>query len=85
MENLPLETLTIIFKNLHISAKQECILVCHYWENALRSTCLYDSIVIGRIGIFSRFVRMLEEQAHIMEQVKELVLLGEFDFRMDET
>jgi hypothetical protein len=59
------------------------MLVCRKWANVLRSTCLYHSIVISETGIFNRFVRILEEQAHISEQVKELVLLGKFQFSMN--
>jgi hypothetical protein len=84
MKNLPHEILVLIFESLHISFKLECMLVCREWANVLRSTYLYHSIVISKIGIFNRFVWMLEDQAHIREQVKELVLLGVFNFSMHE-
>jgi hypothetical protein len=84
MKKLPYEILVLIFENLHLSFKLECMLVCREWANVLRSTYLYHSIVISKIGIFNRFVRMLENQAHIREQVKELVLLGVFNFSMHE-
>jgi hypothetical protein len=84
MKKLPREILVLIFENLHLSFKLECMLVCHEWANVLRSTCLYDTIVISKTSIFVRFVQYLEEQAHIREQVKELVLLGSLNIGMHE-
>jgi hypothetical protein len=84
MKKLPHEILVLIFENLHLSFKLECMLVCHEWANVLRSTCLYHSIVISETGIFNRFVQFLEKQAHIREQVKELVLLGVLNIGMHE-
>jgi hypothetical protein len=83
MKNLPHEILVLIFESLHLYFKLECMLVCREWANVLRSTCLYNSIIISKIGIFNRFVRILEEQAHIREQVKELVIMGDLHFDMD--
>jgi hypothetical protein len=84
MKKLPHEILVLIFENLHLSFKLECMLVSREWEKILRSTCLYDSIVISKTEVFNRFVQILEEQSHVREQVKELVLLGGVTSNMNE-